>query len=865
MTDSNWQKVREIFDSASSRQPEERQKFVNEACGEDKVLLAEVESLLSSLDSADSFMEAPAVAKVADLIEVETKKLEAGRCFGHYEIIEQIGTGGMGEVYLANDTRLKRKTAIKVLPGSVAQDHERMHPFVREAQSASALNHPNIITIYEIGETDNTHFIATEYIEGETLRARLKAASLDLKSALEIAIQVASALDAAHQAGIVHRDIKPENVMIRPDGLVKVLDFGIAKLTEKLSETALESATTRRAQTRSGTIVGTPAYMSPEQALGKVVDARSDVFSFGVMLYELLTGKRPFEGRNAMETIASILNKEPVPLSRRTPEVPHEIERIINKTLKKDREERYQTARDVLIDLKASTQNSLSPPTSSAEYIVGKISSNKRAAAFGLVILLTLVGLGYWYFFNRAAVVKQIESIAVMPFVNESGNADVEYLSDGMTETLINNLSQIPNLGVKARSSVFRYKGKEFDPKKIAAELNVQAILTGRIVQRGEQMTLNLELINAQTENILWGNKYERKSSDLVSLQREIARDVSGKLKANISGTEAAKVEKNYTTNPEAYQLYLKGRFFWNKRTGSDLKQAAEFYRQAIEKDPKYALAFSGLAETYVLFSGHDVAPADDSMPLAKAAALRALEIDDSLAEAHTALGYYLTLYEFDLDRSEKEFRRAIELKPDYATAHQWFAANLTVVKRFDESLAELRLAEELDPLSPDVGTDLGAALVFARRYDEAIVQLKRTLVRDPNFSRAHSYLGWAYGAKGMYAEAIAEARNALELNNSFFIKGYLALWLAKSGNRDESLEILTELKKAASEGYVRPSTLAVVYIGLGDKVEALNQLEKEVSSRSFNAIYLAVLPELDDLRSEPRFKAMLKRMNLPE
>jgi len=864
MADNNWQKVREIFDLASSLQPEERQNFVSEACGEDKILLAEVESLLSSLSSAESFMETPAVTKVADLIEAETKKLEAGKRFGHYEIIGQIGAGGMGEVYLAKDTRLGRKTAIKVLPGNVAQDRQRMHPFVQEAQSASALNHPNIITIYEIGETDNTHFIATEYIEGETLRARLKAAPMDLKSALEIAIQVASALDAAHLASIVHRDIKPENVMIRPDGLVKVLDFGIAKLTEKLSVTDLESATTRRAQTRPGTIIGTTAYMSPEQALGKVVDARSDIFSFGVMLYELLAGKRPFEGGNAMETIASILNKEPVPLSRRTPEVPHEIERIINKTLRKDREERYQTAKDVLIDLKASTQNSLSPPTSSAEYIAGKISSNKRAAAFGSVILLTLVSFGYWYFFNRA-VVKQIESIAVMPFVNESDNADVEYLSDGMTETLINSLSQIPNLGVKSRSSVFRYKGKEFDPKKIAAELNVQAILTGRVVQRGEQMTLSLELIDAQTENILWGNKYERKSSDLVSLQREIARDVSGKLKANISGTEAAKVEKNYTTNPEAYQLYLKGKFFWNKRTGNDLKQAAEFYRQAIEKDPKYALAFSGLAETYVLFSGYDVAPADDSMPLAKAAALRALEIDDSLAEAHTALGYYLTRYEFDLDRSEKEFRRAIELKPNYATAHQWFAINLTVVKRFDESLAELRLAEALDPLSPDVGTDLGAALVFARRYDEAIVQLKRTLVRDPNFSRAHSYLGWAYGAKGMYAEAIAEARTALELSNSFFIKGYLALWLAKSGNRDEALKIFTELKKAASEVYVRPSTLAVVYIGLGNKVEALNQLEKEVSSRSLNAIYLAVLPDVDDLRSEPRFKAMLKRMNLPE
>jgi len=621
------------------------------------------------------------------------------------------------------------------------------------------------------------------------------------------------------------------------------------------------------------------------------------------VIYEMLAGRTPFAGETTNDSIAAILAREPAPLDENTPK---ELQRIIRKSLQKKTDERYQTIKDFLLDVKnlkrelefaeelersavphslkssngganqsrenatailpaaISTQNSLSPPTSSAEYIVGKVSSNKRAAAFGSVILLALIGLGYWYFFNRVAA-KQIESIAVMPFVNENGNADVEYLSDGMTETLINSLSQIPNLSVKARSSVFRYKGKEFDPKKIASELNVQAILTGRIVQRGEQMTLNLELIDAQTENVLWGNKYERKSSDLVSLQSEIARDVSGKLKSKLSDADEQKITKNYTANPEAYQLYLKGKFHWNKRTGESLKQSVEYYRQAIEKDPNYALAFSGLAETYVLFGGYDVAPADDSMPLAKAAALRALEIDDSLAEAHTALGYYLMLYEFDLDRSEKEFRRAIELKPNYATAHQWFAANLTVVKRFDEALAEIRLAEEFDPLSSDVGKDLGATLVFARRYDEAIVQFKRTLVRDPNSSETHSYLGWAYGSKGMYAEAIAEARTALELNNTFFIKGYLALWLARSGNRDEALKILTELKKAASEGYVRPSTLAVVYIGLGDKVEALNQLETEVSSRSLNAIYLAVLPEVDVLRSEPRFKAMLKRMNLPE
>jgi tetratricopeptide (TPR) repeat protein len=434
-----------------------------------------------------------------------------------------------------------------------------------------------------------------------------------------------------------------------------------------------------------------------------------------------------------------------------------------------------------------------------------------------------------------------------------------------MTETLINSLSQIPNLNVKARSSVFRYKGKEFDPKMIAVELNVQAVLTGRIVQRGEQMTLNLELIDAQTENTIWGNRYERKSSDIVSLQSEIARDVSGKLKSKLSESDDQKITKNYTVDPEAYQLYLKGKFAYNKRTGSDLKQAAVFYNQAIEKDPSYALAFAGLAETYVDFPGFDVEPANDIMPLAKAAALRALQLDDSLAEAHTALGNYLIQYEFDLVQSEKEFRRAIELNPTSAVAHQALAYKLMLVKRFDESFAELRIAEQIDPLSPTVAMDIGATLVYARRYDEGIAHFKRMTVRDPGFSLAHGYLGWAYGAKGMYAEAVAAARKSVELNNSFFLKGYLALWLAKSGNRDETLKILAELKKAETEGYVRRNTLAMVYIGLGDKEEALNYLENEVSSRGPLAMRFSVGPEFDDVRAEPRFKAMLKRMNLPE
>jgi TolB-like protein/Tfp pilus assembly protein PilF len=483
-------------------------------------------------------------------------------------------------------------------------------------------------------------------------------------------------------------------------------------------------------------------------------------------------------------------------------------------------------------------------------------------ATIGIALVVIFV-LGYFYL-SRSRT-SAIESIAVMPFVNESGNADVEYLSDGMTETLISSLSQLPNLNVKARSSVFRYKGKETNPQTIGKELNVQAILNGRVVQHGDQLTLSLELIDAQTENVIWSEQYNRRQSDLVTLQSEIARDVSSKLKSKLSGADVAKVEKNYTANPEAYQLYLKGKFYWNKRTGESLKQAAELYRQAIEKDPNYALAYSGLAETYVLFSSYDVAPANDSMPQAKAAALRALAIDDSLAEAHTALGFYLSNYEWDRDGSEKEYRRAIELKPNYATAHHWLGADLSNVKRFDDSLVELRRAEELDPLSPIIGTNLGDTLVFARRYDEAIAQYKRTLVSNPNFAYAHRALGWAYGSKGMYSEAIAETRTSIELRNGSSAKGYLGLWLAKSGKRDEAVKLLGELKQEATRGYVQSYDFGLIYIGLGDKEEALNHLEKHLSSRAETANTYAVAPELDDLRSELRFKEMLRRLNLPE
>jgi len=1356
-----------------------------------------------------------------------SEPLGVNTTLSHYRIVSKIGEGGMGEVYLADDTRLRRKVALKVLPENIAADTDRLLRFEREAFAASGLNHPNILTIFEFGAAGKTHFLASEFVEGVSLRARMSRPGMTVTETLEIAIQIASALQAAHDAGIIHRDIKPDNVMIRADGYVKVLDFGLAKLSEpgavatgSISDP--EAQTRMQLQTQAGMIMGTVAYMSPEQARGQEVDGRTDVWSLGCVLYEMLTRQQPFRGETTADALANIIHREPVPLLTLREDANAELERIINLTLAKDMHERYQTAKDVLADLKqlqkrldfeaelerssapsltteaqtqvihapttaeTTTRNSIAvlpfsnlsadsdneyfcdglaeellnalakidhlkvaartsafsfkgkdanvseigrklsvktvlegsvrhsgnrlritvqlvnasdgyqlwterydremqdifdvqdeitlaivdalklklfsdekaallkrytdnpeayqlylqgrycynkytpeyflkgieyfekaielepeyapayaglgfcygaqfyfgglapdqivpklkaltsaalriddsladaylsrasvefyfdwdfdaaesdhqraielnpnspdaywryghflalcgrsddgirfgeraveldplslvaqfflariyllsqrvdkgfavlrkmeaiepnfagvftqsgglflqtgeydeaieaykkaltlghfvvpamsylgaaygvagkrddayeivdqlleknkaqyvPPfciarvysglgendkafewfekafeersgemvalksevlahlmgntiirddrfqdlvrrvgmpmdrpalnkatsgaseahtllIDSAEHRSGRVvsaeasdsnqstaatspadavsrvaepisstasatlphisrpttlSSNRRKSALviGLIIsLLAVAAAGYWFFGNRG--VNQINSIAVMPFANESGNADAEYLSDGMTETLISSLSQLPNLSVKARSTVFRYKGKGTDAKTIGKELNVQAVLNGRIVQRGDQITLGLELVDVSTENVLWSQQYNRKQSDLVTLQSEIARDVSSKLKSKLSGAEAAKVGKTYTTDPEAYQLYLKGKFYWNKRTGESLKQAAELYRQAIDKDPNYALAYSGLAETYVLFSSYDVAPANDSMPQAKAAALRALEIDESLAEAHTALGFYLANYEWNRDGAEKEYRRAIELKPNYATAHHWLGADLSNVKRFAESLAELKRAEELDPLSPIIGTNLGDMLVFARKYDEAVAQYKRTLVSNPDFGYAHQALGWAYGLKGMYPEAIAETRTAFELRNGSSAKGYLGLWLARSGKREEAVQLLNELKQESTRNYVQPYTFAVIYLGLGNKAEALNWLEKQMSGRAETASQYAVDPELDDLRSEPRFKAMLKQMHLPE
>ena len=837
------------------------------------------------------------------------KELEANTNLSHYRIVSKIGAGGMGEVYLAQDTKLDRKVAIKFLHEEFSKDADKLNRFVQEARAASALNHPNILTVYEIGEVDGKNYIATELIDGQTLREHLShKESLQLNSILKIGVQVSEALSAAHQAGIIHRDIKPENIMLRKDGYAKVLDFGLAKLSEpKAIATGSEDATRVQVNTTPGMVMGTVSYMSPEQARGNLTDARTDIWSLGVVLYEMLAGKVPFTGETVNHTIVSILEKEPLLLEK----VPAELQRIVRKSMTKDVDMRYQSARDLLIDLEnlrrdldiqgelersivpnretanASLENatqiyaadavaatssgqaaatqSLTTSSSSLAYAVAQAKSHKLATAIIGILLVGVISVaGYFAFVSRNGSTKQVSSIAVMPFVNESGNADVEYLSDGMTETLIGSLTQLPNLNVKSRSSVFRYKGKQTDTKTIGKELNVQAVLNGRVAQHGDQLTLSLELVDAATENAIWSQQYTRKQTELVSLQSEIARDVSSKLKSKLSGAEVAKVEKTYTADPAAYQLYLKGRFQWNKRTGESLKRAVEFFDQAIAKDPNYALAYSGLAESYVLFPSYSVAPPLECMPKAKAVALRAIELDDSLAETHTALGIYYSTFAWNYPAAEKEFRRAIELNPNYAPAHQQFGMEgLTALGRFDEAVAEGKRAEELDPVSPIIGADLGNILFYARRFDESIKQLNRTIELDPNWYLAHALLCQAYDLKGQFAQAVPECQKARELNDDPSVLSFLAHAYVSSGKREEATKVVGQMHELAKQRYVPAYGFGLAYAALGDKDQAFQWLERSLQDRAWDITFLKVDPSMDSLHSDPRFSDLVKRVGL--
>jgi serine/threonine protein kinase/Tfp pilus assembly protein PilF len=833
--------------------------------------------------------------------------IASGTKLGRYEIRSKLGAGGMGEVYLAQDTTaLDRTVALKILPVEVAADKDRLQRFTQEARTVSNLNHPNILTIYEFGQADSACFIATEFVDGETLRQYLSGRRLKILDVLDIAVQIVAALNAAHEAGVVHRDIKPENVMLRRDRIVKVLDFGLAKPAQKAASSSVDSeaGTKVLVHTEPGLVMGTVSYMSPEQSAGSGVDHRTDIWSAGVLLYEMLAGVLPFEGKDIHRQIIAIQEQDPAPLSHHVEGVPARLEEIVVKCLAKDKDERYQTAKDLLIDLRnlkrrldvdaeiertvapelrptsggaarAGTQSSQpdtettnarpARTTSSAEYLVGQVQQHKGRVVIAVgVFALAIAAIAYYLHARNTEVA--IESIAVLPFVNQNHDADSEYLSDGVTESIINSLTQLPNLKVIARSSVFRYKGKETDPLVAGRELGVRAVLTGRIMHRGDDLTISTELVDVRDNKQLWGEQYREKVSDLLSVQREIASKITGNLRLKLSGTEQSRVTKRYTENPEAYQLYLKGRFYWNKRTGEALKKSIEYFNQAIERDPNYALAYAGLADAYVLLPNYSGGSPQESFPKAKAAAKRALELDETLAEAHASLADALFLYDRNFLESNREFQRAIALNPNYATGHQWYGNTYLVrIGRFDEGIAEGKRAQELDPLSLIINTDLGENYLYARQYDKAIEQLRRTIEIDQSFYAAHYCLAEAYDMKGSLQEATLEYQKARQLNDDPWVLALLGHLFAAAGKRDEALKTLDQLKDISNQRYVSPYGFALVYAGLNEKDLAFQWLERSYKADESKITRLKVDPLLDNLRSDPRFSDVMRRVGLPQ
>ena len=891
MNSERWQKVKGLFDAALALAPEKRGKFLKNACGSDDELRREVENLLDSFDNTEGFMDKPAAAEIAGLIveRVEIKeKIKSGESIAHYEIIRQIGAGGMGEVYLAKDQKLDRKVAVKFLNEKFSRDESNLRRFTREATAASALNHPNILVVHEIGEAGDVHFIVSEFVEGKTLREISGKSPLRLTEVLDISIQIANALCTAHEARIVHRDIKPENIIVRPDGFVKILDFGLAKLIEQ-EPIGFEDTTIEQNETAKGVILGTVNYMSPEQAKGEQVDKRTDIFSFGVLLYEMIVGRTPFAGNSMSETLANLINTKPQPLSRFVAEVPDELQRIVSKTLRKNKDERYQTMKGLLGDLKELKENlafdkklerSASPDNNATAILQAttgganlqtaetqqhtfsqKIKQHKPAAFAALAaFVIALAIVGYFAFFAASP----ITSVAVLPFENGSNDANLEYLSDGLSESLIDRLAQLPQLKVIARNSSFRYKGRQVDLQEIANALGVQAIVTGRVVQRGDNLSVRVEMIDVRENRQLWSEQYNRKLSDIQAVQQDIVQTVSEKLRLRLTGEEQKSLTKRYTDNTEAYQLFLKCNYYWHRFTPEAERTAADYCTQAIIKDPNFVLPYEALARSYSVMANNGWTRPHDVYPKAKAAVAKALELDPNNVVVHDAMAANLMFYDWDWAAAESEFKRAIEIDPDYWHPHELYAYLLTAQGRADEAIAEAKRAQEIDPLSLIAHASAGYPFYFSRQYDSSIEQQRKALELDPGFVLAHLNIARNLVQQGKYEEAIAGYKQSFNvMGRTSQLVGELGHAYAVSGKRAEALKLLDELKEMSGRQYISPLDFAFIYTGLGDKQQALDYLEKAYQERSTWLMWIKVDPRFDPLRSEPRFQNLLRRMNL--